>query len=92
MSALPIGVKLARDPLAAVLVPPSQYPSLVHSILAVVLTESSKCDDLLTANAAGFVFVTMVDMERQKITVLSPSPLALPSTRLLVGSLKWQDG
>jgi len=91
MSALPIGVRLPRDQLVATLVLPAQYPSLLHSVLAVVLTDNSKADDLLQANAAGFVLVTAVDMERQKITLLSPSPFALPSTRLLTGSVKWQD-
>ena len=92
MSALPIGVRLQRDQLAATPLTAAQYPSLVHSVLAVVLTDSSKCDDLLQANIAGFVFVTAVDVERQKITLLSPSPLALPSTRLLSGTVKWHHG
>ena len=91
MSALPIGVRLPRDQLIATLVPPAQFPSLLHSVLAVVATDSSKCDDLLQASAAGFVFVTAVDMDRQQITLLSPSPLSLPSSRLLTGSIKWQD-
>ena len=91
MSALPIGVRLPRDQLIAPPVPKAQFPSLLHSILAVVSTGSSTCDDLLQANAVGFVFVTAVDMERQKITLLTPSPSALPYCRLLTGSIKWQD-
>lgn len=94
MSALPIGMRLQRDQLAATLLSIAQYPSLVHSILAVAMTESNKCDDLLQANIAGFVFVTAVDLEHQKITLLAPSPISLislPSNRLLTGSIKWQD-
>lgn len=48
-----------------------------------------RCDDLLAAPVAGFVLVSRVDLERKRITLLSPSPLALPSTTLLAGSLKW---
>jgi len=91
MSALPIGARLQRDQLAASPLSTAQFPSLVHSVLAVALTDSGRCDDLLQASIGGFVFVSAVDMERQKITLLSPSPLALPSTRLLAGSVKWQD-
>ena len=47
------------------------------------------CDDLLRSNAAGFVCVTGVDMEREKVTLLAPSPLALPTAWLLAGTLKW---
>ena len=123
MSALPIGVRVQRDQMAATLLAATQYPSLVHSVLGVALTDSSKCDDLLQvtpcshclidvpsrcslrggiqlsdsccrsqANVAGFVFVTAVDMERKKITLLSPSPMSLPSTRFLSGAIKWLDG
>ena len=92
MSALPIGARQQRDQMAATLMSTAQYPSLLNSVLAVALTDSNKCDDLLQANIAGFVFVTAVDMERQKITLLSPSPISLPSSRLLTGAVKWHDG
>ena len=42
MSALPIHARVVRDPLAATPLPQSQYPSLVHSVLAVALTDSTK--------------------------------------------------
>ena len=58
-------------------------------ILAIVFSESGKCDDLLRASAAGFVRVAHVDMEKQKLTLLAPSALALPSIWLLAGSIKW---
>lgn len=32
-----------------------------------------------------------IDSERSKYTVLSPLPGKLPRTRLLVGSVEWQD-
>jgi len=35
------------------------------------------------------VLVTEVDLERKRVTLLSPSPLPLPATTLLAGTLKW---
>ena len=87
-SALPIGMKVPDDQMLSAQLPPSRYPSLTHSILAVMRAPGGTCDELLAATAAGFVWVTHVDMERQKITVLAPSPVALPSCWLLSGSIK----
>ena len=89
-SALPIGIKLPDNQLASQQLPPRLYPALAYSILAVLHTKSGKCDDLLRANVAGFVWASAVDVERQKLTLLAPSPLAMPSLTLLVGSIKWQ--
>lgn len=88
-TALPIGMKLPENQMIASQLPPARYPSLVHSVLAVVYAPSGTCDDLLGAPAAGFVWVSAVDMERQKVTLLAPSPVALPSSWLLSGTLKW---
>ena len=89
MTALPIGMKLPDNQFVATQLPTSRYPSLVQSVLAVVFSDSGTCDDLLRSNAAGFVCVTGVDMEREKVTLLAPSPLALPTAWLLAGTLKW---
>ena len=89
LSALPIGAKILQDQLAASRVAAAQWPSLTQSVLAVVFCESDKCDDLLAASVAGFVYVTAVDMDKQQVTLLSPSPLAMPTTSLLAGSIKW---
>jgi polyribonucleotide 5'-hydroxyl-kinase len=88
-TALPIGMKVPDDQMVAHQLPVSRYPSLMYSVLAVMMSDSGQCDDLLRANVAGFVWVTQVDMERQKVTVLTPSPVALPSCWLLAGSVKW---
>lgn len=90
-SAMPIGMKIVDDRMVAQQVSPARYPALLHSLLAVVLAEGGTCDDLLRANAAGFVHVTKVDMERQKLTLLAPSPVTLPQLYLLAGVVKW-DG
>ena len=90
-TALPIGMKLQENQLASKQLPPNLYPSLSYSLLAVVHAESGKCDDLLAANAAGFVWVSSVDIERQKITLLAPAPLMTQSLMLLAGSIKWSN-
>ena len=90
-SALPIGMRMAENQMASKQLPAALYPSLCYSLLAVLHAESGKCDDLLAANAAGFVWVSAVDIEKMKITLLTPSPLAMPSLVLLQGSIKWSQ-
>ena len=69
--------------------PPKLFPSLLFSLLAVVHAESTSCDDLLRANAAGFVWVSAVDAEKQKVTLLAPAPLTNTNPTLIAGSIKW---
>ena len=90
-SALPIGMRMAENQMVSKQLPAALYPSLCYSLLAVLHVESAKCDDLLAANAAGFVWVSVVDIEKMKITLLTPSPLAMPSLILLQGSIKWSQ-
>ena len=85
-SALPLGMQVPQEQLAATRV--TAAISLLNAVLAVVLTSSSKCDDLLAAPAAGFVYVSAVDVESGKVTLLAPSPAALPSNVLLSGAIK----
>ncbi|RYH19362.1 hypothetical protein EON65_26195 [archaeon] len=44
---------------------------------------------LLRSNVAGFVSILQIDVENDRLTLLSPCPGALPSNYLLVGSVKW---
>ena len=88
-TALPIGMKLQENQLASQQLQPKQFPSLMHSLLCVLYAASGSCDDLLRANAVGFVWVSAVDVDKQKVTLLAPSPLHTPSPTLLSGSLKW---
>lgn len=46
---------------------------------------------LLGCNVAGFVSIVQVDVERGVMTLLCPCPGALPSSYLLVGSIKWME-
>ncbi|EOD39549.1 hypothetical protein EMIHUDRAFT_420773 [Emiliania huxleyi CCMP1516] len=88
-TALPLGTEFAGEQLLATRLVGGQLAPLVHSLLAVVRSPSGSCDDLLAAPLAGVVLVSAVDLERQRITLLSPSPLPLPSMTLLAGSLRW---
>jgi hypothetical protein len=40
---------------------------------------------------AGAVYVTSVDVENGRVTVLAPSPVALPGAVLLKGAQKWLE-
>lgn len=59
------------------------------------LSETVGGDDplqlLLGTNVAGFICVVKIDLEHDILTVLSPCPGHLPSTNLLVGSIKWVE-
>lgn len=46
---------------------------------------------LLNCNVAGFVSIVSVDVDRGVMTLLCPCPGALPSSNLLVGSIKWME-
>mmetsp|Transcript_13309 Transcript_13309/g.22894 ORF Transcript_13309/g.22894 Transcript_13309/m.22894 type:complete len:336 (+) Transcript_13309:365-1372(+) len=86
-SALPIGATSLVDPTRLVEIQPSR--DLVHSVLAV--SHAPSPDFLLDSNIAGFIYVSDVDVEKQKITCVAPSPGPLPSRYLIAGSLKWLD-
>lgn len=92
-AAPPSRPRLAQeDQLAAKQLPPFQFAALAHSLLALVHAESGHADHLLAANAAGFVWVSAVDQEKQKITLLAPAPLAAgQQVLLLAGSVKWSQ-
>ena len=44
---------------------------------------------LLKSSVAGYVCVVNLEIEEDKMTLLSPSPGPLPSNFLLSGSVKW---
>jgi hypothetical protein len=47
--------------------------------------------ELLESNISGFISIVQMDLENDRMTILSPCPGALPSTLLLVGSIKWVE-
>ncbi|EGG21382.1 pre-mRNA cleavage complex subunit [Cavenderia fasciculata] len=86
-SALPIGAQSVIDPLQLQEVTPST--DMIHSILAVSYTKSKQ--SILKSNIAGFLYVTEVNLETKKMTVLAPCPGLIPSKFLLMGTLKWLE-
>lgn len=72
---------------------------LMHNILAVVHPPGENFSlpvgsdelppELLSSNAAGFVYVIEVSIEKDSLTVLMPTPGELPSHLLFRGSIKW---
>lgn len=77
---------------------------LVYSVVAVLhafdpdcppegLDAANKAGDtsqaLLQNNIAGFISILHMDLDNDRMTILSPCQGALPSHNLLVGSIKW---
>mmetsp|Transcript_2004 Transcript_2004/g.5604 ORF Transcript_2004/g.5604 Transcript_2004/m.5604 type:complete len:427 (-) Transcript_2004:425-1705(-) len=88
---LPVGVKAPKQGARALVKAPAHWSSLVKSILAVSASESAEEMSVLGENITGIVFVTHVDMEAGRATVLTPSPSDIPGTVLLCGHLKWLE-
>ncbi|KAG8760525.1 Cleavage polyadenylation factor subunit clp1 [Ceratobasidium sp. 428] len=91
-SALPIGATRTVGEMQPVRVELSSG-GLLHSVLALLAPFDSNPSDeaILKQEVAGFLIVTAIDMQRRKITVLSPSPGSLSGRVALAGSLEWQD-
>ncbi|KAI8076436.1 Pre-mRNA cleavage complex II protein Clp1-domain-containing protein [Gilbertella persicaria] len=89
-SALPLGMDSSSDETQVVRV--DNYDMCLHSILAMLNTEDDEHENkLLSSNVAGFIYVSDVDEEKKKVTILSPSPGRLPKKNLLMGSFKWME-
>lgn len=86
-SALPIGAERTITPTKLVEVQPSQ--EIVHSIIGV--SHAKTPEALLETNLAGFLYITDVNVEKKKLTVLAPCPGPLPSRFVVVGALKWYE-
>lgn len=56
-----------------------------------VYTPEEEAETLLGTNICGFIYVSEVDDNKRKMTVLSPNPGRLPRTFYIVGALKWLD-
>ena len=62
---------------------------LLNHLLAVSFT--SVPEQLIMTNVAGFVLVTEVNSEEQRITLLSPQPKPLPDTCFLLSDIVYVD-
>ena len=87
-SCLPLGMKITNNKTKLVAVNPNPR-ELLNRILSVSFT--SAVEDVIMTNVAGFVVVTDVKMEEQKMMVLSPQPRPLPDTLLLLSDVQYVD-
>lgn len=87
-SCLPLGMKISDNKTKLVSVNPNPRDLLNH-VLAVSFTSAT--EDVIITNVAGFVVVTDIKMEEQKLVVLSPQPRPLPDTLLLLSEVQYVD-
>uniref|UniRef100_A0A0R3RJW0 Clp1 domain-containing protein n=1 Tax=Elaeophora elaphi TaxID=1147741 RepID=A0A0R3RJW0_9BILA len=64
-------------------VPVEPSGDLVHHLVSLSLCTTID-QSVLTTNVMGFIVITAVDMDREKLTVLSPQPYPLPSRVLIL--------
>ncbi|KAI8647042.1 Pre-mRNA cleavage complex II protein Clp1-domain-containing protein [Parasitella parasitica] len=89
-SALPLGMEGSSNETQVVKV--DNFDMCLHSILAILNADQDEHENrLLESNVAGFVYVSDVDDEKRKVTILSPSPGRLPKKHILMGSFKWME-
>ncbi|KAI7847551.1 Pre-mRNA cleavage complex II protein Clp1-domain-containing protein [Circinella umbellata] len=90
-SALPLGMDSSSTETSVVKVD-SSYEMCLHSVMAILNADNTVPESkLLETNIAGFIYVSDVDEERKKMTILSPAPGRLPRKHLLLGSFKWLE-
>lgn len=58
---------------------------------ATIGTTDVSLQPLITSNIAGFISIVQIDIDRGFMTILCPCPGTLPSSYLLVGSIKWLE-
>ncbi|EEF45009.1 cleavage/polyadenylation factor ia subunit clp1p, putative [Ricinus communis] len=86
-SALPIGADPVADPLRVAAVNIDR--DLLHVVLAVSYAQDP--DKIVSSNVAGFIYITDIDLQRRKITYLTPTAGKLPSNNLIMGTLTWLE-
>lgn len=84
-SVLPIGAQSTLDPLKPS--PVAALSDTLHKILGV--SQANTPEQVLTSPVFGYVHVVKIDLERNTLTVLAPSPGRIPSNFLLAGDAKW---
>lgn len=87
-SCLPLGMKITDNKTKLVAVNPNPR-DLLNRVLTVSFT--STVEDVIMTNAAGFLVVTEVKTDDQKMVVLSPQPRPLPDTLLLLSDVQYVD-
>jgi len=89
-SCMPLGMKGEESRTKLVSVTPNAS-TLLHRLLAVSFAADESQEDVVRTNVAGFVCVTDVDMEKGRMTVLSPQQGPLPKTLLLLSDIQFMD-
>jgi len=89
-SCLPLGMKGEETRTKLVAVTPTSN-QLLHHILAVSFATDEQSDEVVRTNVAGYVCVTEVDIEKGKMTILSPQPGPLPKTLLILSDIIFMD-
>jgi len=87
-SCLPLGMKITDNKTKLVAVNPNPRDLLNH-VLAISFTSAT--EDVIITNVAGFVVVTDIKVDEQKLVVLSPQPRPLPDTLLLLSEVQYVD-
>ncbi|KAJ1672237.1 Cleavage polyadenylation factor subunit clp1 [Coemansia sp. RSA 1836] len=92
-STLPLGETRKLTDTSVLTVEPDE--SLAHSILAVtdasIESVAADSDSVAGIQALGFVNVTVVDMEKKRLILISPVPGRLPKQVLVYGNIKWME-
>ncbi|VDK84001.1 unnamed protein product, partial [Onchocerca ochengi] len=71
-------------------VPLEPTADLVHHLASLSMCTTID-QSILSTNVMGFIVITAVDMEREKLTVLSPQPYPLPSKILILSEVTFID-
>ncbi|BGP42808.1 Cleavage polyadenylation factor subunit clp1 [Rhodotorula kratochvilovae] len=95
-SALPIGAtRLTKDTelVEVDLEGPRAASEVVNRVLAVPMAEEERDgqEKVVQGPVMGFVWVSALDKEKKKITLLSPLPGRLPRKTLILGGIDWVD-
>ncbi|KAG5439283.1 hypothetical protein PCANB_001582 [Pneumocystis canis] len=89
-SALPIGHDVSSQKPQMIKI--EEFSILQNSILAVSHANiNDSTNVILESPVAGYIYVSDVDDNKKKLTILSPLPGKLPSPILIMGAFKWQD-
>jgi len=87
-SCMPLGMEAESNQMKLVRVNLTAK-DLLHHVVAVSF--ANKTDDLIITNVAGFIVVTQVIVETQKLIILSPQPKPLPNAILVLSELQFVD-
>ncbi|XP_071749397.1 protein CLP1 homolog isoform X2 [Lepeophtheirus salmonis] len=88
-SCLPLGAIPEPNYKTKLIPVPLAPKDLLNHILSVSF--STHEDDAILSNIAGLICITNVNVDENKLTILSPQPKPLPNTILLLSDIKYID-